>query len=196
MTVPAPWTAVYDTPNKSPRQNVARLGVVLHHAAMTNLDALRSIEVNGTKQVSSTAICKDDNLELIVPDSNYRPWSLSSAFWDSALRSVETCNESVAGWTISQASLESLARAVAYWAEQDGFYPHRDGSPGSWTVIGHREVYSIHGASYATACPGGMDLDYVTRRAQEILSGNGDSGKAEEERRRRAIILRRRRTES
>ena len=84
----APWTAVHDTPNKSIRQNIARLGVVLHHAAMTSLSGLRDMEVNGTKQVSSTAICKDTNLELVVSDNQYRPWSLSSAWADSAFRSV------------------------------------------------------------------------------------------------------------
>lgn len=172
----APWTAVYNTPNKSIRQNVARRGVVLHHAAMTSLSGLRDMEVNGTKQVSSTAICKDDNLELIVPDNNYRPWSLSSAYWDSAMRSVETCNESTNGWTISDKSHWSLARAVAYWSTTDGFWPHRDGDPSTWTVIGHREVYTIHGASYATACPGGMDLNLVVARAQSILRGGTAGG--------------------
>lgn len=172
----APWTAVHNTPNKSIRQNVTRLGVVLHHAAMTSLSGLRDMEVNGTKQVSSTAICKDDNLELVVSDDRYRPWSLSSAYWDSAMRSVETCNESTTGWTISDASHWSLAKAVAYWATTDDFWPHRDGDPSTWTVIGHREVYSIHDASYSTACPGGLDLNLVTARAQGLLNGTMTAG--------------------
>lgn len=169
----APWTAVHDTPNKSIRQNVARKGVVLHHAAMTSLDGLRTVEVQGTKEVSSTAICKDGHLELVVPDSGYRPWSLSSAWADSAFRSVETCNESTNGWTVSDASHWSLARAVAYWATTDGFRPHREGDPSTWTVIGHREVNEIYGVSYSTACPGALDLDLVTQRAQDILNGTG-----------------------
>lgn len=169
----APWTAVHDTPNKSIRQNVARKGVVLHHAAMTSLDGLRTMEVQGTKEVSSTAICKDGHLELVVPDSGYRPWSLSSAWADSAFRSIETCNESTNGWTVSDASHWSLARAVAYWATTDGFRPHREGDPSTWTVIGHREVNEIYGVSYSTACPGALDLDLVTQRAQDILNGTG-----------------------
>lgn len=180
--VDAPWTAVYDTPNKSVRQGVARRGVVLHHAAMTSLSGLRDMEVRGTKQVSSTAICKDGQIELIVPDDRYRPWSLSDAYWDSAMRSVETCNESVDGWTISDASHWSLAKAVAYWAEKDGFWPHRDGDPSTWTVIGHREVYSIHGGSYGTACPGKMDINLVVRRAQQILNGETEKPKKKVER--------------
>lgn len=167
----APWTSTYNTPNKSPRQNVARRGVVLHHAAMTSLPALHRLAM-GAKQVSATALCKDDLLEHLIPDDRFRAWSLSSAYWDSALRSVETCNQSTDGWTVSEASHRSLARAVAYWSETEGWWPHREGKPETWTVLGHREVYTIHGASYATACPGGMDLDKVTRYAQEIRRGS------------------------
>lgn len=170
MSVQAPWTSQHDTSNKSIRQNVARRGVVLHHAAMTNFQTLLNMEVNATKQVSSTCVCKDDQLARIIPNDSYRAWSLSDAYWDSALRSIETCNESTNGWTISARSHEKLAQAVAYWASSEGWYPHRSGDPETWTVLGHREVFSIHGGSYATACPGGMDLDLVTRRAQQILT--------------------------
>jgi len=164
----APFTAYLDTPNKSPRQNVGRRGVVLHHGALTSLNYLRQLAM-GAKQVSATGICKDRDFERLMADG-WRPWSLSDAYWDSALRSVETANESTAGWTISDESHWSLARGVAYWARLDGFWPHRDGGPKTWTVIGHREVYSIHGGSYATACPGGMDLNLVVARAQQLLN--------------------------
>ena len=170
----APWTAVYDTPNKSVRQNVARRGVVLHHAALTSLDVLRSLTM-GAKEVSASAICKNTLLEKMMGDG-YRAWSLSDGYWDSALRSVETCNESTNGWTISDASHWKLAAAVAYWSATEGWWPHRDGAPTNWTVIGHREVYSIHGGSYATACPGGMDLNLVTSRAQALRNGAGPAG--------------------
>lgn len=166
-----PFTAVHETPNRSPRQNVPRKGVVLHHAAMTSLSGLRSLAM-GAKEVSATAICKDDDLELMVPDDGDRPWSLASAWGDSSFRSVETCNESTDGWTISDKSHWSLARAVAYWAKRDGFYPHRNGPRDTWTVVGHREVADIYDISYGTACPGGMDLDLVTRRAQSLLGSS------------------------
>lgn len=168
------WTAIYNTPNKSIRQNVARRGVVLHHAATTSLDALRRLAMGG-KQVSATALVKDGNRERLMTDE-FRAWSLSDAYWDSACRSVETANESTNGWTISDESTWSLALLVAYWAERDGFWPHRDGNRRNWTVYGHREIYEEFGASYATACPGGMDLNLVTKRAQEILRGSDPAG--------------------
>lgn len=174
--VSEPFTEYHNTPNKSYRQNVARRGVVLHHAAMTNLDALIYLEM-GAKEVSSNSTCKDYRLpEMFDTDGPWRAWSLSDAYWDSALRSVETCNESTDGWTVSAASHRTLAKVVAYWAEKDGFWPHRSGDPETWTVLGHREVYSIHGGSYGTACPGALDLDLVTRLAQEILKGSSTAG--------------------
>lgn len=177
--VDAPFTVYRNTPNKSVRQDVPRRGVCLHHAAMTSLSGLRSLAMGG-KQVSADAIVKNGEAEQLIPEG-YRAWSLSSAYWDSALRSVETANESTNGWTVSDESHWTLARLVAYWAEKDGFYPHRDGDPTTWTVLGHREVYSIHGASYATACPGGLDLDLVTARAQSLLSGSSTAGLEEDE---------------
>ena len=168
--VAAPFTAYHDTPNKSIRQPVERKGVVVHHAAMTSFSGLKRL-VMGAKQVSSSAIVKDGNNECLMGDA-FRPWSLSSAYWDSALRSVETCNETTIGWVISDASHWALAKNVAYWSELEGWWPHRSGPRNTWTVIGHNEVYTIHGASYATACPGGMDLALITARAQELRGGS------------------------
>jgi hypothetical protein len=167
--IPAPFTATHRSPNRSTRQAVARRGVVLHHAAMTDLDGLRRLEM-GAKELSSTAIVKDDACELLVPDDGDRPWSLADAWGDSAFRSVETCNESTVGYTVSDASHWTLARVVAYWAQRDGFYPHRSGDRSTWTVIGHREFHDIYERSYPTACPGALDLDLVTRRAQQLLA--------------------------
>lgn len=174
MPIDQKLTAVRNTPNKSARQNVPRKGVVLHHAAMTSLSGLRSLAM-GAKQVSATNIVKDGENERLMSDE-FRAWSLSSAWADSSFRSVETCNESTAGWTISDASHWTLARNVAYWADRDGFWPHRNGDPRTWTVLGHREVFTIYGQSYSTACPGGMDLDLVTRRAQQLLTGLAGGG--------------------
>lgn len=168
MTIDPRITAYRDTPNKSYRQNVPRKGVCLHHGALTSFDYLRRLAM-GEKQVSATNIIKDLNNEQLMTDE-FRAWSLSSAWGDSSFRTVETCNESTDGWTISDASHWTLARMVAYWAQKDGFWPSRSGDPRTWTVLGHREVYTIWGESYGTACPGGMDLDLVTRRAQQLLT--------------------------
>lgn len=143
--------------------------VVLHHAATTSLASLEYLMEPGGRTVSAHYAVKDRERVLKVP-LDRRAYSLGSPRWDSKAVTVECANESVRGWTISAASHESLALIVAHAAERFGFTPHRDGPPETWTVLGHREVYTIHGASYATACPGGLDLDLVTRRARELMT--------------------------
>lgn len=144
--------------------------VVLHHAATTSLVALERLMGPGGRTVSAHFAVKDHERVAKVP-LKFRALSLGSALWDSRAVTVECANESTDGWTISAASHESLAIIVAEAAREFGFWPHRDGTPKSWTVLGHREVFTIHGASYETACPGGMNLDAITRRAQDILRG-------------------------
>lgn len=171
MSVTDPTNEWYSTRQQSALTASPRRGVVLHHGATTSADAIIQMETSGSRQVSSNRVVKDNRCAKIVDESGVRAWSLSSAYWDSVLRSVECANESTAGWTISASSSETIARMVAFWSLQDGFYPHRNGARSTWTVYGHREIYEEYGASYATACPGGMDLNAITTRAQQILAG-------------------------
>lgn len=162
-------TEVHSTSQYSARTR-SPAGVVLHHGATTSADAIISMEVTGSRQVSSHQVVKDARNAGIVQEQ-FRAWSLSDAYWDSWAFTVECANENTNGWTISAASHETLAQLVADWAKRYGFYPQRSGDPRNWTVYGHREIYTIFEASYATACPGGMDLDWITNRAQQILAG-------------------------
>jgi hypothetical protein len=171
MSVQDPTTEVRSTFQQSPVTARPRRGVVLHHGATTSADQIISMETTGSRQVSSNRVVKDGRCVKIADDPNYRAWSLSDAHWDSVLSSVECANESTNGWTISDASHETLARMVAFWAQRDRFTPHREGPRSGWTVFGHREIYEEFGDSYATACPGGMDLDRIAKRARALLAG-------------------------
>lgn len=174
MTVSDPVTEVHSTFQQSPVTTRPRRGVVLHHAATTSADQVIQMETTGSREVSSNRVVKDQRNAKIANDPEYRAWSLASAYFDSILSSVECANESTVGWTISDASHETLAHQVAWWAQRDGFRPHREGPASGWTVFGHREIFTVFGASYATACPGGMDLNRIAIRAQQILaSGTG-----------------------
>lgn len=181
MTIADPVTEVHSTFQQSPVVTRPRIGVVLHHAATTNIDQVISMETTGSREVSSNRVIKDARNAKIANDPAFRAWSLADATWDSKLSSVECANESTNGWTISSASHETLAQQVAWWAQRDGFTPHRDGDPRGWTVFGHREIYSIFGDSYSTACPGAMNLDWIASRAREILAGGGPSPEQTEE---------------
>lgn len=158
-------TRVYDSPQKSERSPNSVQYIVIHHAATLSFDAVIQMEMGG-KQVSSTVVIKDENVASMF-DEYYRAWSLSSGYWDSVSLSSETCNSGGAeqGWPISEASYLSLARVVADWCVRYGIPCNRE------RVMGHREVYTRYGASYATACPGGIDLDRVVREANAIING-------------------------
>lgn len=162
-------TETHRTTQKSARV-ASPVMAILHHAATTNADVVINMMVRKTRKVSAHAVVKDDRIAGVV-EEEYRAWSLSSSLYDSKAFTVECANQSSAGWTISDASHEALARLVADWGRRYGFTPHRDGNPKNWTVIGHREVYTIHGQSYATACPGAMNLDYIAKRARELMGG-------------------------
>lgn len=158
-------TASYDTPQKGFRDYSPIQYIVIHHAATESLQAVIDLEM-GARQVSSTLIIKDDQIVSMM-DEQWRAWSLSSNWFDSISLSVETCNSGGAaeGWPISEASYRSLAKVVADWCRRYSIPCNRE------RVLGHREVYLRYGVSYATACPGGIDLDRVVADANEILTG-------------------------
>lgn len=140
---------------------------VVHHAATSSLSQVLGMMSSGSRQVSSNYVVKDGDVVGVVPEER-RSWSLSSSTWDGRSITVETCNSvtgDASGWPISEESYRSLAKLIADCATRYGFPINRD------RVIGHREVYTRHGASYPTACPGGIDLDRLVRMAQEEQSG-------------------------
>lgn len=142
--------------------------LVVHHAATSSLSQVLGMMSSGSRQVSSNYVVKDSEIVGVVPEE-LRSWSLSSSLWDGRSITVETCNSvtgDASGWPISEASYQSLARLIADCATRYGFPINRD------RVIGHREVYSRHGASYPSVCPGGIDLDRLVRMAQEAQAGD------------------------
>lgn len=170
MTFTKYATETHNTPQKSSRGGRDIQYVVIHHAATTNADWVIDVEVNAKKEVSSGLVVKDDRIAGVVPEE-YRAWSLADEYWDSVSLTIETANETGApGWTISEASYHSLAKVVADWCERYDIPLDRE------HVIGHREVHSKHGGSYATACPGGIDLDRVVRDAKALSSTGGGMG--------------------
>jgi len=152
--------------------------IVLHHGATTSLKGLIATMMPGGRTVSAHAAIGGDEIVNVVPEGR-RSFSLGAAIFERRVLSAECVNDTLApAYTLSAETEESIARWVADVAKRWGIRPHREGPPKSWTVIGHREAKTIHGVSYATACPGGMQLDRIVRRAQELLAK--PAGKGEE----------------
>lgn len=165
-------TAIRESGQRSSRTGPIRY-VILHHGATTSDEVMISMMVSGSRQVSAQAVVKDDRRTGVVPEE-YRAWTSSSAYWDGHACTIECANESTNGWTISDASYESMAILLADWSTRYQFPLVRNGV--NSTVFGHSELYRWFGDSYATACPGGMDIDRVVRRANEIKSSSTAGG--------------------
>ena len=141
--------------------------IVLHHGATVSADLIVSMATTGSRQVSSHLVIKDGRIVSLVEEQK-RAWSLASAYWDSRALTAECANSEAGGyWPLSAATHESIARVVADWCRRYSIPCDRN------HVIGHREVYIRYGASYATACPGGMDLEWIVKRARQILGAGG-----------------------
>lgn len=143
--------------------------IVLHHGALFSLSSLLGLMMPGGRTVSAHAAIADKEIVKVVPSAR-RAYSLGSQSFDSRAMSTECVNNSGApGWTLSDETHESIAQWVAEHCREFGIIPNRSGPQKSWTVIGHREVYTIWGASYATACPGGMRMGWIVNRAKQLL---------------------------
>lgn len=161
-------TRTISTPNKSSRNGAAIQYIVLHHMASTSFSGVLSLWSTGAKEGSANyAISNEGEVVGVVPEG-LRSWSLSSATWDAKAITFEIENASAGGsWPVSSAAHEATAKVVADLARRYGIPLDRN------RVLGHREVYTRYGASYATACPGGLDIDWIVSRARQLLGQGG-----------------------
>jgi peptidoglycan hydrolase-like protein with peptidoglycan-binding domain len=163
MTRTSLTTDNYNSPQKNqPVRWTKPDHVVLHHWAGTNWNNVVGMMVNRTRVVSSNVIIQDSRLGSMMEEED-RSWSLASAHWDGRSLTAECGNSSVGGsWPLSPDTHEMIAKWVADVCTRYEIPINRD------RVLGHREVFIRHGASYATACPGGMDLEWIVNRARAI----------------------------
>lgn len=163
MTYSSLATEAYSTSQQSSR-GYAIDHIILHHCASTNMDGVIGMMTSGSREVSANYVVKDARIASVVPEEK-RSWSVSSSLWDGRSITFEICNESVGGdWPVSAASHESVAKLVADICRRYGIPCNRD------RIFGHRELLPRHGAGYATACPGGLNLDWIVTRAAQILN--------------------------
>ena len=159
------------TPNRSSRGGLPVVEFIIHHNASLGGSYVLSLMQSGSKQVSANyQIMQDGEAVGVVPRED-RSWSVSNSTWDGSAITFEIANNSGApGWTISDAAYVKVAKIIADDAAHFGIPINRT------TVRGHREGSALgHGGSYATACPGGIDLDRLVRMAQQFAS-SGTAG--------------------
>ena len=155
------------TPNQSPRTGDVRPQyIVHHHEAGTSFLAVIESWRTGQKQGSCHVTISNEGEAVGIVPEELRAWSLSSDSFDSISLVTEIENETSGGsWPVSEAAHERAAQLTADWCRRYGIPCDRA------HVIGHREVYTRFGKGYATACPGGLDLDWIVDRARKLLGG-------------------------
>lgn len=136
---------------------------IVHHAATTSLSAILSLFQPGGREVSANYALGSDGTLILAVDEDRRAWTSASSAWDGRAVTIEVAN-SVAGgsWPVSDAAFDKLARLIADVATRYGFPINDD------TILTHQELYIRYGASYATACPGGIQ----PRKAELLALAN------------------------
>ncbi len=143
-----------------PRQKIDR--IVIHHNATTNKNvAINTWLANGPAQTSAHYEVADNEIIGIVGEGT-TAWHAGNGDMNARSIGIENVNNSLApNWTISNSTFESLSRLVADIAKRYNL------PIDSTHVIPHKAVVS-------TACPGGIDVAKVIKRANEI-AGNKTS---------------------
>ena len=177
----AQWSA-----QSSPRSGRPIDVFVVHHQASVNDDATIGMMVSGSRQVSATWTVDNDTpvgaglrnyarVTAVVPEER-RPWTSASEVDDRAY-TVECANSSGAPyWGIDPLSFEAVARLIAYTHVTTDMPLRHATQADPRGVVGHNEVAAIYGGSYATACPGNLNVDDLVARAQQLVGNPADIG--------------------
>lgn len=145
----------------SSRNGVKIDRIILHHCASTSLSGVLGMMSSGSREVSANyVIGKGGEIVGVVPEE-YRAWTSGSSSWDGRAITFEIVNESGGpDWRISAKAMGAVERILADISGRYGIPLSRD------TVVTHQELYTIHGASYATACPG----PYLQARVGDLIA--------------------------
>lgn len=164
---------VGNSPNSSPRTQAVSQ-VILHHTANPgNVEGVWDMFMKpNDREVSANFLVAQngDVYECMNPDTR-RAWTTGGAVDQSSI-TLECMNSTGAPeWGQSAQSQEAIAKVLAWASRRYGFDLYRP-SPGVvGTVRGHREV-----PGQSTACPGGMPMDSIVARANQILCDGDDDG--------------------
>lgn len=146
----------------SPRR--ARIDMMqVHHTASTSDTGSRAT-LEGAREVSANFYINSDGDIFEQVPLTERAWTSATSL-DHRSATVEVQNTTASPhWTITADAQSALARLAAWLHVEHGVPLDRD------HIIGHREIHERYGLGYATACPGGIDLDAIPRDALALIS--------------------------
>lgn len=163
----------------SSRKGVTVDRIILHHCASTSLSGVLHMMSSGSREVSANYVIGNGGEIVGVVPEEYRAWTSSAPAWDGRAVTFEIVNESrEPDWVISSKAFESVARVLADLSTRYGIELSRT------TVVTHQELYTKHGASYATACPGPYlqaRVDGLIELAESYLAGTPEQAEDEDD---------------
>lgn len=157
---------------RSSRQGARISLIILHGQASTSDDSTINSMVSGSKQVSANYTVSNEGRLTGIVDEEDRAWTSGSstdggkgAAADRRAITVEVENSTGGpGWCFSAAAQKTVARLVADVSRRYSIPLVRITG-----VIGHRELWTVYRASYPTACPQSLDMDWITNDARAQL---------------------------
>lgn len=155
----------------SSRDNAKIDTFLIHHTASVSGrgDGIVNMMVNKSRQVSSNYVIGNDGYLWNVVDEDRRAWTSGStadggkgAAWDRRSITVEIVNQKGApNWEISDAAITKAAQLLNDLRSRYNIK----------NVLGHRDLWTKHKASYATFCPGPNTVARIVKRAEELAGG-------------------------
>lgn len=117
---------------------------------------------NPSKQASAHYVIEEDNIAQLVSEDN-TAWHCGNSWYNWRSISYE-----MVGWEGHPPTRGTLDTTAQLMADASRRY-----LGGAKLVLG--ENVMLHKMVYATSCPGPSDISYLLKKANEILSGAGDS---------------------
>ena len=132
---------------------------IVHHGATTGWQNLKDTLSGSGREVSANYTIGNGETVGNV-DEAYRAFTTGAASWDSRAVTVEVKNSTAdPNWQVAENDFHALAKLIADVSIRYGFEINDN------TVLTHQEINLRYGASYSTACPGGLQ-----RRKAELLA--------------------------
>lgn len=180
MTIDIPIAGRWAYGSKSSSRLGATIDTLLiHGGAVTSTGGLKST-LEGPRGVSANMGVGADGLIFQHVPISERAFTSGAtddggrgAAWDRRSVTIEVAQVSATPWRFSQAAEDAVV-TIGVAMRKAGMLPVIDRTPerAPVGVIGHRELYEWHRASYPSECPAGWSRTDLDRIAARILAGD------------------------
>lgn len=144
------------------------IGYGWHHTAGNTYEGNKAVMRGNAREVSCNTLISRRNIGRVTL-FNRRAYTTADSLDDWSLTSEVVNDIGAPAWDFNDETYASCALMAAYAfieygvpLRRAGFY----GDAGHWT---HGGAYKAWGVSYATACPGSLDVDRILREATAIV---------------------------